>query len=159
MTCISIREGGGRVYEGSDIKKKLLKILWKALVKDGITAQLWKYGEVYIGNWLDAFHVQPGSDRKDSAWRMDIGNYCHSLERKRRQWLEITEEFICWVYLARCTYNKIPVERGQEIIKVKISEEWCGLRTETACVDQLITITEKRSAKERKVYPAFIDLQ
>jgi len=53
VTCMGMKEGGGRVYEESDIKiKEAVKAIGKASDIDGITAEMLKYGGEAISDWM-----------------------------------------------------------------------------------------------------------
>jgi len=167
VTCMGMKEGGGRVYEQSDIKREeVVKAIGdlkcgKAPGIDGITAEMLKYGGEAISDWMHAMCIL--------AWKEG---------RVPQDWTKATivpvykgkgDKSECGSYrgisllsIPSKVYGKILIRRVQEITNGKVSEEQGGFRTGKGCVDQIFNmrmVIEKMLAKDKKVYAAFMDLE
>ena len=167
VTCMGMKEGGGRVYEQSDIKREeIVKAIGdlkcgKAPGIDGITAEMLKYGGEAISDWMHAMCIL--------AWKEG---------RVPQDWTKATivpvykgkgDKSECGSYrgisllsIPGKVYGKILIGRVQEITNGKVSEEQGGFRTGKGCVDQIFNmrmIIEKMLAKDKNVYAAFMDLE
>ncbi len=166
VTCMGVREGVGRVYKQSDIKKEVKKAIGdiksrKAPGIDGITSELLKYGGEAVGDWI---HV--------------LCNLAYKERRVPQDWSKAAivpvyegkgDKIECNNYrgisllsIPDKVYGKILIRRVQVITNDKVSEEQGRFRTGKGCVDQIFNmrmIIKKMLAKDKNVYAAFMDLE